>query len=318
MAELPFIQNDYEISVQDYLTGEFINLGSGENLCGVKFDGVGTPELRESVYDVSGGDGTRFGIEFFGGINWNITGSIHSGINGRVAGDASTAWDTWSQLARAWSYYPERLTPRGVIPLYFKRPGRQEMVVYGRPNRLDPVTSASHAGFISYTATFRQSDPKFYAAVSKEVVVGLNATSYAGGIIVTSGGIKLPFTTTSSTPVTGAISQAGDAPSHPVIAITGEVVNPVVSYLNQLGQTIWTVRLNTTVANGDTVIIDTRQWERSIISLNDGTSYAGAYIGDKLQDITLLPGQGLIRYGATSSNGSSTVRVTYKDAWVST
>lgn len=318
MAELTLIENDYEISIQDYYTGEYVNLGSGDNLCGVKFDGVGTPELRESVYELSGGDGTRFGIEFYGGITWTITGSIHSGINGRVAGDSSAAWNTWSQLARAWSYYPERLTPRSVIPLYFKRPGRQEMVVYGRPNRLDPVTTSSHAGFIAYTATFRQSDPKFYSATSKEIVVGLNATSYSGGIRVNSNGIQLPFTTTAATSVTGAVTHDGDAPTHPILAIQGAVTNPVVSYLDELGNTIWTVRLNATIAEGDTVVIDTRQWERSIVNQSDGASYAGAYLGSKLQDVTLLPGSGLIRYGATSSSGSSNVRVTYKDAWVST
>lgn len=317
MAEALVTNTDYEISVQDYFTGDFINLGSDDNMCGVKFDGVGTPELREAMYELSGGDGTRFGIEFFGGITWTITGSIHSGVNGRVAGDADTAWTTWSKLARAWSYYPERLTARGVIPLYFKRPGRQAMMVYGRPNRLDPITDRSYAGYISYTATFRQSDPKFYSVTSKEVVVGLDQ-SYSGGIITNGSAIVLPFTTTSAVPVTGAVQVSGDTTTHPIIAITGEAVNPVVSYLNSNGDTIWNVRLNATVAAGDTVVIDTRQWERSIVNLSDGASYAGAYVGNKLQDVTLQPGSGLIRFGATSSNGSANVRVTYKDAWVST
>lgn len=309
--------NDYEITFQDYFTGQYINLGSDGNFCGVQFDGVGVPELREAVYELSGGDGIRFGIERQNGITWNITGSIHSGSNSGVRGSSDSAWNTWSSLARSWSGYPERATPRSVVPLYFKRPGREQMVVYGRPNRLDPTIAQSYVGFISYTATFRQSDPKFYSATTKQTTLGLTEID-SGGIIVNDGtDIKLPFTTTSAVPVTGSVTNSGDIDSSPIIVITGEVVNPIVSYLDALGNIVWSVEIRATVQEGDSVTIDTRQWERSVTQA-DGTSLSGLYNGNRLQDITILPGTGLIRYGATSGSLTTNIQVTYRDAWVST
>ena len=317
MAET-HVGNDYEIVIQDYASGEYINLGSDGNFCNVRFDGVGSPELREAVWELSGDDGVRFGTEYYGAINWNITGSIHSGANKSIAGDASVAWNTWSQLSRAWIGYPQRLIPRGVVPLYFKRPGREQMVVFGRPSRIDPITDRSYAGLIAYTAQFRQSDPRFYSAEDKEIVVGAGDT-YAGGFIVNDGtAIKLPFTTTVATPAAGAIFNDGDAPTQPVIIINGEVTNPIVSYIDGSGDVQWSVVLQTVIPEGHAAVIDTRQWERSITRQIDGTSLDGAYVGDRLQDITILPGSGQIQYGATASSPSTYVRVSYKDAWVST
>lgn len=310
--------NDYEILIEDYLTGEYINMGSDGNFCNVKFDGVGVPELREAMYELSGGDGMRFGIEYQGVITWNITGSIHSGTNSGTAGSSDGAWNTWSSLARSWSAYPQRLQPRAVVPLYFKRPGREQMVVFGRPNRLDPVTDKAYVGFISYTATFRQSDPKFYSAVSKTVDLSLNQTSNSGGIILNNmNAIKLPFTTTTADPVTGVITNDGDAPTSPVIVIHGEVVNPIISYLDIGGNVQWTIEILATIAEGTSAIIDTRHWERSIVH-SDGSSLAGVYNGNRLQDIAIMPGTGLIRYGATSGSLTTNIQVTYRDAWVST
>ena len=192
------------------------------------------------------------------------------------------------------------------------------MVVFGRPSRIDPITDRSYAGLIAYTAQFRQSDPRFYSAEDKEIVVGAGDT-YAGGFIVNDGtAIKLPFTTTVATPAAGAIFNDGDAPTQPVIIINGEVTNPIVSYIDGSGDVQWSVVLQTVIPEGHAAVIDTRQWERSITRQIDGTSLAGAYVGDRLQDITILPGSGQIQYGATASSPSTYVRVSYKDAWVST
>jgi hypothetical protein len=309
---------DYEISVRDATSGQFINLGSDDNFCSVRFDGVGSPELREAVYEVSGDDGIRFGIERYGVTTWNISGSIHSGFNKGVPGNPADAWNTWSTLLRAWTHYPERHIPRAVVPLYFKRPGRQEMIAYGRPQRMDPVTDRAYTGFITYTATFRQSDPRFYAAVDQVAILTLSE-SYAGGIIINNGtDMKLPFTTTTAIPVSGPVTNNGDIGSPPVIQIFGAVTNPIVSYLDGSGNVQWTISLLTEIAEGESVTIDTRQWARSITRDVDGTSLAGAYNGDKLGSIEILPGTGVLRYGATAGSGNTYVKVTHRNAWVST
>lgn len=307
--------NDYEINYQDYYNGDFISLGSGE-YCSVRFDGVGSPDLRESTFDISGGDGYLFGIEYFSGITWNITGGIHGGVNKNAPGSAELAWERWSQLSRAWTGYPERLTTRGVVPLYFKRPGRESMVVYGRPNRIDPDQSRSYSGFISYTATFRQSDPKFYSSDEASFSLQLE-TPYAGGLRIDntgSVGFLLPFQTTQATPKTGAIVVAGDTETNPIIAIKGPVTNPRVTYFNPIGDVGWVIRLNKPVPSGTTVTIDTRSWQRSIIDQN-GVSYAGAYIGERLKDIEFAPGVGYVEYLGTDATATSTCTVTYRNAW---
>ena len=141
------VVQDYSIQINDVEngvhTGDMIDLGDGD-FCGVSFDGVGSPDLRESAYDVSGGDGSQFGIEFYGSINWTITGAIHGSDNKNIPGTPERAWDAWSKLYRAWVNYPGRTNTREVVPLYFKRPGRDAMVVFGRPRRIDPSSTTSY------------------------------------------------------------------------------------------------------------------------------------------------------------------------------
>lgn len=308
--------NDYEINFQDYLTGEYISLGSG-GYCSVKFDGVGSPDLREAVYDLSGGDGVQFGIEYYGAINWTISGAIHSGVNSGTRGTAEDAWNAWSMLSRAWTMYPQRTRPREVVPLYFKRPGREQMVVFGRPNRIDPETSRSHAGFISYSATFRQSDPKFYSSSQQSITLDLE-TPYSGGLLMnaTQNALKVPFQTTAGVPRTGFISATGDTDTSPVIVINGPVTSPQVSLYDELSLKRWTVYIPSSIPSGRSVTIDTRNWARSIVD-NTGASWAGSYVGSKLQDVTIPPGTNMIEYLGTDVTGTSTCQVLFRNAWAS-
>lgn len=309
-------ENDYEINFQDYLTGEYISLGSGD-YCSVRFDGIGSPDLREAMFDISGGDGTQFGVEYYGAINWTITGAVHSGINHNVPGSSEAAWDAWSKLSRAWTHYPQRTVPRAVVPLYFKRPGREQMVVFGRPNRIDPETTRSYTGFISYSATFRQSDPKFYSSSQESVTLDLDAP-YSGGLLLNTAmdALKVPLQTTIGTPRTGFVYQSGDTDTYPVIVITGEVANPQVTLYDSESQQRWTIYIPETIPAGRSVTIDTRNWARSITD-NTGMSWAGSYIGSKLQDVTIPPGSSLIEYMGTDETSTSTCQVLFRNAWTS-
>ncbi len=309
-------ENDYEIQIKDYLTGEYISLGSGD-YCSVKFDGVGSPDLRESVFDVSGGDGIQFGTEYVGAVNWTITGAIHAALNANVVGSSADTWNAWSVLARAWTHYPERKIPRAVVPLYFKRPGREQMVVFGRPNRIDPETTRSYSGFISYTASFRQSDPKFYS--SNQTILNLSLdTPYVGGLLLNNDqdAFLIPLQTSVATARTGTIFNSGDTDTHPVITLNGGVNSPQVNLYSDLGALIWSIKLSTPIPAGTSVTIDTRNWARTITS-SQGTSWAGAYIGDKLQDIIIPPGASIFEYLGSDPTGTSTCQVLFRNAWAS-
>lgn len=313
-----FSDNDYEIRIQDYRDGSYVALGSGD-YCSVKFDGVGSPDLRDSVFDVSGADGVMFGTEYYGMVNWTITGAVHSGASGGVAGDSGDAWNAWSTLARVWTQYPERLIPRAVVPLFFKRPGREQMVVYGRPARIDPETERSHAGFIAYTASFRQSDPLFYSSQQEIVVMGLEATaSYAGGFLLnnTNTALQLPFVTTDGVASDSQVINAGDVGTSPIITFIGPVSNPQLTLINAQSEREWVIKLNAQIPSGKQIIIDTRQWSRSVTD-TVGTSWAGTYVGDKLQDIKIPVGINTIGYQGVDATGTSLCRIEYRNAWAS-
>lgn len=311
-----FSENDYEIRIQDYKDGSYVALGSGD-YCSVKFDGVGSPDLRESVFDVSGADGVMFGTEYYGMVNWTITGAVHSGLNGGVSGDSGDAWNAWSTLARVWTQYPERLIPRAVVPLFFKRPGREQMVVYGRPARIDPETERSHAGFIAYTASFRQSDPLFYSSKSNIVTLGMDVP-YAGGLMLNTAktGFRLPFQTTEGAAQNAILNNTGDVGTSPIITFIGPVLNPQLTLTTQNSQRAWVIKINGQIPAGRAVTVDTRQWARSVTDAF-GISWAGAYVGDKLQDIKVPVGINTIGYQGTDQTGTSLCRVEYRNAWAS-
>ncbi len=314
-------ENDYMIHIVDYASGEELSLGSGD-FCAVKFDGVGSPELGEVTFDVSGGDGIHFGIERLRGVNWTITGAIHSGLNKNTPGSPQGAWDAWSKVSRAWIAYPQRTRARAVVPLYFQRPGRERMVVFGRPRRIDPDTERSHSGFISYTALYTQSDPRFYSSVEKSLTIQLTPT-VTGGIHINTasatypqGAFYLPFSTTSSTPRADTLANTGDSPTNPVIKFKGPVTNPRVAYYSDDGFE-WDIKLALKINQGQTITIDTRQWARTVTDANGG-SQAGYYRGVKMQDITILPGAGYIEYSGSDPTGTSTCELKFRNAWVST
>lgn len=322
MSIMPWtIEDDYEIKINDVVngeyTGEFLSLG-GEEYCGVRFDSVGSPDLRESTYEVSGGDGIRFGIERYGAVNWTITGVIHGSLIANAPGDKDLAWERWSKLARAWIDYPGRTSPRAVVPLYFKRPGREEMVVFGRPRRIDPETSKSHAGFIPYTALFMQSDPKFYSAVETSVIVELEP-SETGGLMmnVEEDGLLIPFQTTAGTKSGGVITQLGDTDTNPLIRIKGPVTNPSIILYDSLGNVEWQAEVRTSIPDGVWLDIDGRHWMRTITD-QYGTSFAGYYRGVRLQDLVFAPGTHLFDYQGTDPTGTSMCQIIYRNAWTST
>lgn len=308
--------NDYTIQIEDAFTGELLSLGDDE-YCSVRFDGVGSPDLREAVYDVSGGDGVHFGIERYGAVNWTITGTVLGGTSRYKPGDPALAWQKWSQLSRAWINYPERTIPRAARPMYFQRPGRERMVVYGRPQRIDPDTATSHAGFISYSASFRQSDPRFFAANESVNSVSLGA-NYRGGIQLndTEDGLLIPLSTTTADVRSSIISMEGDIATDVKLEFKGPVQNPKAVLKDEDGNVVWSIEIRTTVPNGVTVTVDSRQWVRSITTSN-GASAAGAYFGPKLQDVVIPPGRSEVIYSGIDGTNTSLLEVKYRNAWAS-
>lgn len=310
------ITDDYQLMFEDYATGDMIILGDSSSVfCSVKFDGIGSSELRVSETEMSGEDGVTFGYEYLGKRPWTIIGAVKSGTNPNVGGDSSSAWDNLSQLMRAWDYNRARNTARAVVPLWFKRPGRETMLVYGRPDRIDPDVSQSYAGYVTYQASFRQSDPKFYSDAEQEITLPIT-TPYVGGLLYngTQDGLILPFMTSEMTERQGVIEQFGDIDAPLIITFTGQVTNPTLRLLNSDGSDRWKIKLQTSVGSSQSVTIDTRMWQRTVLR-NDGANIAGAVRGPRLAQLVAPPGASELIYSGASEGGSSTCSVRVRNAW---
>ena len=309
------ITGDFQLEFKDYATGKMITLGGADNYCSVRFDGIGSAELRAAERELTGEDGVVFGPEYLGTRKWTINGAVKVGSTLVPSVDPGSAWDSMTALMRAWDYYTERKQSRAVIPLYFKRPGRETTLVYGRPERIDPDVTQSHKGFITYQASFRQSDLRFYSYT--EYITSLTVVQPAVGGLKTNAtqtAILTPFVT--STPIIrqGVVTQSGDVDAPVIMRIFGPVVNPVMTLRNLDGSVRWRLKVLGTVATNKLLTIDTRMWRRSALT-NDNVSFAGALSGPRLSELVVPPGTYEFAYEGTSTNGSSRCEFRFRDTW---
>lgn len=308
------ITGDFQLMFEDYLTGDMITLGGDDDYCSVRFDGIGSAELRTTERDKPSEDGITFGYEYLGKRNWTISGAIKQG-SAFTSASPDSAWDGLSKLMRAWDYSQARLKPRDVVPLYVKRPGRETMIVYGRPERIDPDVTQSFAGYVTYQASFRQSDPKFYSD-STQTLVLTTTQPYVGGLLYTPAqdAFLLPFTTTASVSRNGVVTTGGDVGSAPIIQFEGPCSNPTLRLLGLDQVEQWKIMLQTTLGSGEVVTIDPRQWARTVLR-SDGATYAGALVGARMAEILVPPGTNEFVYTSSGSGGTSNCTIKLKNAW---
>lgn len=304
--------NDYEIVFRG------INMGQSP-YCITSISGLGSPELNSSELKISNEDGVAFGKEFFGSRKWMIAGSIKGGDPDKpsTAAQVAEAWDAMSTLLSAWDNSDVRYQVRDVTYMTFKRPGRESVRVYGRPERIDPDLEVSHAGYIKYDAIFRQADSAFYSDTEEVMLVGL-VVPYAGGLLynATQDALLLPFTTTAMTERVGAFVNTGTGITWPVITINGPVTNPLVEIRTSTSDPIWSVQFKTSLADGYSIILDTRPWIRSA-TRSDGANMAGTMRGSRMNEMFIPPGNNEFVYNGQDITATSTAELRYRNAWSS-
>lgn len=260
---------------------------------------IGTPESRTNDRDNPASDGSRMGRDYRGGrvISLDLWSDVHS---------AAEIGPAWSALEAAWDADVERQTPGAVVPFRFRLEGSSTVVVYGRGRRWTPATQRQRGtGLTEVVADFQTVDRLFYSDIERQVTLTLVT---AGG-----GGITWPVTW----PITWApggerqdgLVNAGNAPTWPVITITGPVAQPSV----ELVGTGRSLRLDTTIGANQSVTIDTRPWARSI-RRSDGANLRRAAIGASLSDFQLPVGQTILRYSGTDMSGTSSCTVSWRNA----
>ncbi|MFJ4988733.1 hypothetical protein ACIP9H_33655 [Streptomyces sp. NPDC088732] len=142
--------------------------------------------------------------------------------------------------------------------------------LYGRPRKF----SVSHSrltrqGYTPVVATFDAVDDRFYDDVAKYAEMW----DRVPGTVPPRPGRPAPPAAPSKK--SAAVSSAGRTPSWAVITITGPCLNPKVT----LGSW-WTVELSTLIADGESVVIDARPWERTALLVKANGSKVS--VADKL------------------------------------
>lgn len=302
---------DYEIIFRG------INLSTAP-YCIFSIDGLGSPELRTQEIELPNADGMTFGREFQGMRKWTINGAVKGGSPSTPAtgADVAAAWDAMSDLLTLWGRNDVRSTERTITYLQFQRPGRDPVICYGRPDRIDPDTSVSYAGYINYAAVFRQSDSNFYSLEEFSVRNAI-AVPYSGGLLYSADrrGILVPLTTTAGTQRTDGVNNQGDTDSWPIITIFGPVLNPRVS-LRVDASDLWLVQLKTVLGSNQSIVIDTRPWMRSV-TRSDGANIGGVLRGARLNEMVVPPGQSLFIFDGQDRTATSSAEIRFRSAWAS-
>jgi hypothetical protein len=267
----------------------------------------GAAEQQLGDVRLPGQDGIVFGRDTRSGplMVWEMFTTDTDPAAGRAA---------WRALAAVWDAPAVRAAPRAVMPLRMRLPGGPTVVVYGRPRRLEVAESnLLRVGRLQLVADFQCADSTYYSDADGGGAGGEHTITLT---LVASGGagVTWPVTWPIAWAPAGqrqdAVVNAGDTPSWPVITIRGPVAQPSL----ELVGTGLSLRLDTTVAYDQAVVIDTRPWSRSVLR-SDGASMAGVLRGASLSAFALPPGQTVLAYRGTDLSGQSTCTVAWRDAY---
>jgi hypothetical protein len=280
-------------------------LGTGTVYPVARLDGLGLPGMRTQDSALATDDGEVAGVDRLEGREVTWEGGV------KLPGDPSGALNALATLQNAFDNVTVRATANAVLPLRIKMPGREVRVLFGRPRRFDYDDSTLALGWLTFTATFRATDPRFYSDTPTTLSLGVDAST-AQGVVAP---VVAPVTTTAVAPLSrpGYLLLGGTAPSWPVIRFTGPCANPRLE--NRTNGAY--LALDVTLPAGEYIECDTRPGLRSV--LRNGVANASGQLtrGSRLGKFRLDPGTTELRYLAVDATASSRVDVTARSAWKS-
>lgn len=279
------------------LDGLVLGPGSGYIVSTFSF-GVAGPRTQDQP--IPGLDGDRFGVDTLSGRL--VTLSLATDQYSEAAG-ASAA----GVLEAVWDGEEARRVPGKQQILRWRR-GQRVRRAYGRSRDCIPDHSIDWVGLVRYTATFRTSEPRFYDDVEQREDLSLVPEDVGGlvgdliGDIVASG-----FGTGNRGFVVG-----GDKPTWMATVIYGPITNPTVEFVD-----MWSFTLNTTIAEGDYVLVDPAPWEGPDVRRNDGANLAGALTPDSmiLSGMKLPPGRHAVTLRGVDASATATAAVYWRDCY---
>jgi hypothetical protein len=290
-----------DLAERQFQVGDVV-FGEGTTIVNTAFT-MSEPASTNGDQAMPGEDGVMMGRDYLQGrtLSWELT------INRETAAAGQA---DWRALEGAWDATETRLSPGAVMPVRLRVPGGSTVVAYGRPRKIAPSdTTLMPVGRIGITADFSTADRRFYDDIEQEVSFGIQPTIGIGG------GITWPITwpitwASADTSNESVVVNGGDAPTWPVITFTGPIVNPTFV----LGSNEHILQLVTTIAENQSVVIDTRPWVRSVVR-DDGGSLAGTIRGSRLADFVLQPGTTAVAVQGVDLDGTAGGRIRWRNAY---
>jgi len=255
--------------------------------------GVADPRAQSVARPM--GDGSLFGVDYFGAPTW----AWNFGVNATTEGDAL---DALAGLTTAWRNNAGRVAPGSSLPLRYSLGGRTRRV-YGRPRRISvSVDNAIDAGYIPGVMDFELEDHLHYDDDEQSIVLTLVNTSSGGWVFPNT----FPIFTSGSGSRQGTIAVDGDAPAHFQAVIQGPVSAP------SLVGSGWAFDLSSSLTAGQSVTVDTRT---ATVLRNDGASLAGALSRrSKVGRARLKAGGQELVFTGADSTGSARCTVKWRPA----
>lgn len=277
-------------------------IGAGTNVLIATIEGLGQPPLRSSDVEPPGEDGLWLGTDYYSGRTLRIDAGI------RQAGDWQGVLDTLSALLDDSDTPTVRGQGGTTLDLRLKFPGRDARVIRGRLRKLDPDVSQSIHGWVPLDIEFQAQDHLFYADAPGTTSMPLGSLT-AGGVTFP---LVFPFTIAGDPSAVGRpgfLEVAGTAPTWPVLRVAGPCANPTITHVAS-GRTL---TVQTTLAAGEWVEIDTRPGWRTVLRENGGSVPLAPT--SRIDQFVLSPGLNEIHWSATDPTLTSTLAVTWWPAY---
>lgn len=287
--------NPYLVSQFDVTPGTLIS-GAGGNLS--SSSGSAGTYTADASYPNE--DGMKFGQDFYTGMV--LTWSIDIWQRGKMV------YDEISQLKGIWRNPQFRQNSNLVTTIRMCRGGRTRLV-YGRPRDFKETYGEVERGWAPIDCAFQAADEVFYDDELKVQTIGIQNPPVNGFTLPATA----PFRFQQYQEQYTTIHVEGDYPTWPQFVINGPTTNPTIQFDND-----WTITLLTSIDHTQTITIDPRPWRR--MTLKTGAvvnNISGTYTQDSptMRQMRLTPGQHTLLFGGFDPSLTSTLNVSWRDAY---
>ncbi|MFE2578859.1 phage distal tail protein [Streptomyces sp. NPDC059378] len=280
-------------------------IGTGTLLPVSEVTGLGAPELRTADVDNPTDDGGFPGVDLFG----MRTVQIEAGI--RTPADPAAGLDLLARLQQVTGADSIRKTAGARAMLRTKLPGRDTKCLFGRWQRVEPVSMAQAVyGWIPMLLEFAATDPRWHADQVQSLVLPLDISDDSQGFTAP---VVAPITTGVSHPSErpGWVANNGDVATWPTVRFEGPVTNPKV-WIVETGRYL---ELQTSLAAGEWIDIETRPGTRWVLRNGTGNAAPVLTSGSRMDLFQIPPKTSEIRWTATDYTNTCRLTVSWRDAY---